>query len=120
MKLSSGTLMLFALALAAQENPAVPLKHMSVPTPTSLRPIAVTAGEIQRELPYPSVMHLKGNVEIRTPVCVRATPGKAYSCDGSVVVRADEADLHEDTGQIEARGNVKVTRERSADARLGR
>lgn len=113
MKLLSGPLMLFALAIPAQQNPAVQLKHVSVPTATSLRPIAVTADEIQRELPYPSVMHLKGNVEISTPVCVRPSPGKEFSCDGSVVVRANEADLHEDTGQIEARGDVKVTRELS-------
>ena len=76
--------------------------------------------EIEIGLPYPSVIHLKGSVEIRTPVCVVTGPGNAWTCNGSVVLRADEADLHEDTGQIEASGNVKVTRERSADARLGR
>jgi hypothetical protein len=33
------------------------------------------------------------------------------NCDGYVVLRADTADFHEGTGQIEARGNVTVTRE---------
>ncbi|SPE41076.1 conserved exported hypothetical protein [Candidatus Sulfopaludibacter sp. SbA3] len=100
------------LTLAAQEYPAGELKHLAVPTATSVRPVSVTAQEIQRETPVPSVTHLKGSVEIKTPVCVRSGPGNEQVCDGYVVLRADEADFHEDTGQIEARGNVKVTREK--------
>jgi len=68
--------------------------------------------EIDRGTQYPSVIHLKGNVEIRTPVCVAAGPGTALACAGYVVVRADQADLHEDTGEVEASGNVRVTREK--------
>lgn len=120
MKFSLAALAVCAFALFAQEQPSNQLKHLSVPAGTSLRPLSVSARDITRELPYPSVIHLKGSVEIRTPVCTgTAEPGK-WTCDGSVVLRADEADLHEDTGEIEARGNVKVTRERTADARNGR
>ncbi|MGO9256996.1 MAG: hypothetical protein ACLQU1_11930 [Bryobacteraceae bacterium] len=120
MKLSLAALAVCTLALTAQDNPAGQLKHLSVPTATSLRPVSVAAMEIEIGLPYPSVIHLKGSVEIRTPVCVVTGPGNAWTCNGSVVLRADEADLHEDTGQIEASGNVKVTRERTADAHNGR
>ena len=92
--------------LAAQE-----LKHLTVPTNTSLRPVGVTAREVVRNLPHDAIIHLKGAVEIRTPVCVNAGPNNAMHCEGAVVLRADEADLNEETGQIDARGNVTVTRE---------
>ena len=104
--------MKFALAalaigtLAAQE-----LKHLTVPTNTSLRALGVTAREVVRNLPHDAIIHLKGAVEIRTPVCTRAEPNNAMNCEGAVVLRADEADLNEETGQIDARGNVTVTRE---------
>jgi lipopolysaccharide assembly outer membrane protein LptD (OstA) len=117
-------LSLIALAvcttLIAQDYPAGQLKHLIVPTMTSARPVSVAAMEIESQLPHPSIMHLKGSVEIRTPVCLHTGPGNELACDGSVVLRADEANFHEDTGQIEASGNVKVTRERSADGRPGR
>jgi hypothetical protein len=44
--------------------------------------------------PYPSLLLLKGNVEVRT---------------NGFIIRTDEADYDETTGEIEARGNVKVT-----------
>jgi lipopolysaccharide assembly outer membrane protein LptD (OstA) len=122
MRLSLAALAVCTLALTAQDNPAGQLKHLYVPTSTSVRPVSVAAKEIEKGLPSPSVIHLKGSVEIKTPVCLLTNPGnrQTWVCDGSVVLRADEADFHEETGQIEARGNVKITRERSADARLGR
>ena len=121
MRLSLATFAVCSLVLPAQEYPAHQVKHLSVPALTSLRPLSVSAMDITKDLPYPSVIHLKGNVEIRTPVCLATAENPAgWSCDGSVVLRADEADLHEDTGEIDARGNVRVTRERSRDARLGR
>jgi lipopolysaccharide assembly outer membrane protein LptD (OstA) len=40
-----------------------------------------------------SAIQLRGDVEIKTEL---------------MVLRADEADYHEDTGEIEARGNVRV------------
>ena len=104
-----------ALSLAAQDNPAGQLKHLSVPVSTNIRPLSVAAMQIERTMAYPSIIHLKGSVEIRTPVCLHTKPenGQTSACDGYMVVRADEADLHEDTGQIEASGNVKITRESS-------
>ncbi len=51
-------------------------------------------------------------MEIKTPVCVGTGPGNTQVCDGSVVLHADEADFHEDSGRIDARGNVTVTREK--------
>ncbi len=53
----------------------------------------LAAFSIQRGASYPSVIHLKGDVEIRRT---------------GMVLRADQADYHEDTGEIEARGNVRV------------
>ena len=51
-------------------------------------------------------------VEIKTPVCLIVGRNNAHSCAGYIVLRADEADFHENSGQIEGRGNVPVTREK--------
>ncbi len=97
------------LALAAQDH-STESKHLAVMTSTSVQPIRVAAVEIVRDIPYDSIDHLQGAVEIKTPVCI-TDPGKFYACRGFVVLPADRADFHEDTGQIEASGNVQVTRE---------
>lgn len=102
MKLSR-ILFLIPLLLSAQE-----LKHLSVPTMTSIRPLEVAALDVQRQS---RVLHLKGAVEIKTPVCLLIDRSNVQMCSGYVILRADEADLHEDTGQVEAKGNVKMTRE---------
>ena len=60
----------------------------------------------------PSVIHLKGSVEIKTPVCVATGKGNEQLCAGYVILRTDEAEFHEDSGRIEARGNVTVSREK--------
>jgi lipopolysaccharide assembly outer membrane protein LptD (OstA) len=103
-----------AVALLAQTGPARGIKHLWVPTSTSVRPSSVSAAEVEREGDYPAVIHLKGSVEIKTPVCVASGPQDSQICDGYVVLHADAADFHEDSGQIEARGNVTVTRENKA------
>ena len=103
-----------AVALLAQTDPAREIKHLWVPTSTSVRPASVSAAEVEREGNYPAVIHLKGSVEIKTPVCVAGGPQDSQICDGYVVLHADAADFHEDSGQIEARGNVTVTRENKA------
>jgi hypothetical protein len=103
--------MLCAAAVTAQDFPAGQLKHLSVPIASSAKPFAVAAVEIEREdLHYPSVIRLKGAVEIRMPVCVVTGPGNAQVCAGEIVFHADEADLHEDTGQIETKGGARVSR----------
>lgn len=84
-------------------------KHLTVATVQGLRPVALTATSIERGAHYPSVMRLKGGVEIRTPVCMPVGPKGALICDGEMILRADEAEFNEDSGEIEARGNVSVT-----------
>src|SRR5436190_15299054 len=93
----------------AQEYPAGQPKHLSVATLHGKRPVTVKALSIERGLHYGAVIHLKGDVEIQTPVCLPVGKRGALVCEGSMILRADEADLHEDTGEIEARGNVRVT-----------
>jgi lipopolysaccharide assembly outer membrane protein LptD (OstA) len=112
MKLSLAALVFCTLAVTAQDYPTDQLKRLSVPTLTSVRPVSVVALHIERTPEYPSIVHLKGSVEIKMPVCVAAGRVNAHLCDGYVVLHADEADFHEDSGQIDARGNVTVTREK--------
>jgi hypothetical protein len=103
-------LFICVLTLGAQE-----FKHVSVPTNTSIRPIDVSAQEMTREVareqPFSSVLHLKGGVEIKTPVCLQSGPNRVQQCAGYVVFRADEADFNEQSGRIDGRGLVTVTRE---------
>ena len=66
--------------------------------------ITLEADSIQRRPSYPSVIQLKGNVEIKTKTVVQDSPVRLMI----MVVRADEADYHEDTSEIEARGTVHV------------
>ena len=66
--------------------------------------VTLEADSIKRQPSYPSVIQLKGNVEIKTKTVVQDSPLSLMI----MVVRADEADYHEDTGEIEARGTVRV------------
>src|SRR5690349_20154236 len=99
-----------AVLLSAQSNPDDQRKHLAVPIENSTQPWSVSASEIERGADYPSVIHLKGEVEVRMPICVNTRTGPAQHCAGEVVLHADEVDLHEQTGQFEARGAVKVMR----------
>ena len=101
-----------SLAFPAQVDPAGQRKHLSIPTATHVRPISVSALNVERELQYPSIIHLSGSVEIRTSVCVAAGSGSGQRCDGYVVLHADKADFYEDSGRIQASGTVTVTREK--------
>jgi hypothetical protein len=111
MKRSLAALAACTLSLTAQNYPAGQMKRLSIPTTTSVQPISVAALEIEREGLYPAIIHLKGSVEIKTPVCLKAGQSQALYCAGYVVLHADQADFHEGSGQTEARGNVTVTRE---------
>ena len=108
---SLAALAVCTLTLAAQDYPAGQLKSLTVPTTNNAKPLSVAAMEIVREGQYPAVIHLKGSVEIRTPVCVQGRQSSELFCAGYIVLRADAADFHEDTGQIDTRGGVTVTRE---------
>jgi lipopolysaccharide assembly outer membrane protein LptD (OstA) len=110
MKLLLPALVCFSV-FAAQDRPPDQRKHLSVPTQTNLMPVRVAAAEIERGTRYPAILHLKGDVEIRTPVCVKTASGTETACGGYVVVHADEAELHEDSGEVEAHGKVRITRE---------
>ena len=67
-------------------------------------PVMLAALSIERGTSYPSVIHLKGNVEIKVKTVVRQDPFSLMIME----VHADEADYHEGTGEIEARGKVHV------------
>jgi len=94
--------------IEAQDAPAE-LKHIMATPLDGSRPVSLTAVEIVRGAEYPSVISLKGNVEIKVPMCVRMGASRAFTCYGETVVRADAAEFHEDTGEIRASGNVQVT-----------
>lgn len=99
--------------IRAQDNPDVSMtKHLTVFPVNGVRPVQLSALNIQRGAEYPSVVELKGDVEIRTRVCVRQSkPGDKtgrLACDGETIVRADEVTYHEDTGTVEARGKVTI------------
>jgi hypothetical protein len=98
-----------AMAALAQENPQE-LKHLPVAplNGTTIGQATVSARSIERGVGYPAVIRLKGDVEIRTPVCFQTSKGTQMTCPGETVLRADEAEYHEDTGEIEAHGKVTV------------
>jgi hypothetical protein len=75
MKWSLTAFAVCTLTLTAQDQPAGQLKHLSVPTRTNVNPISVAALAIEREGEYPAIIHLKGSVEIKTPVCLKAGQG---------------------------------------------
>jgi hypothetical protein len=100
--------LLFALGLIAQlvgAPQAMPqnatsrqMLHISVGSAT------IQAESIERPVPFPSVIRLRGNVQISTKISAADAPLRLMI----MVVRADEADYHEDSGEIEARGSVQV------------
>ena len=90
--------------------------HMLIGTPQGHR-VELTATSIERDVSSKETqltLHLKGNVTIRLITCVPS--GKDNACEGAMVLRADEAEYHQDTGEFEARGNVRVIPHRPASA----
>jgi hypothetical protein len=85
------------------------MKHVVIAPQNANRPVEIEALSIERGLPYPSVTTLKGNVRIKTPVCLPVGPQNSMICDGYMIVLADEAELDEKTGEIRPHGNVVVT-----------
>ena len=77
------------MANAGQVNPAAERKYVMMATPEGPN-ISLTATAIQRQTPK---VQLRGNVEIRTK---------------DMILRADEADYDQNTGEIEARGTVRI------------
>jgi hypothetical protein len=79
--------------------------------------LTMTADRILREdpsntaavSPYASEVQLKGHVEIRM-CCVQRPASKRNPKPATayMILHADEADYHGETGEFEARGTVKV------------
>ena len=99
----------FAVAMICSLAECQDLKYLIVPTANGNRAVSISALNVERGVEYPSVIRLSGNVEIKTPVCLPVGEDRAFVCDGYMILRADEATFHEDTGAIEAHGNVSVT-----------
>jgi hypothetical protein len=68
--------------------------------------------------PFASVIHLRGHVEFRA-CCVQRpqSPGNPDPQKAYMILHAGEADYHGDTGEIEARGDVRVSFQPSQPAR---
>ena len=90
------------------QDMTVELKHVSSATATGEPPSSLKATSIERSGAYPGVIKLKGNVEIKVPHCTRTGKENALVCSSYTILRAEEADYREDTGAIQARGNVRV------------
>ena len=85
------------------------LKHLIATPLGGETSVSLTARSIERGVDYPAIIQLKGGVEIRVPVCFRTGPQQPLRCEGETVIRADAAEFHEETGEIEAHGTVHVT-----------
>jgi hypothetical protein len=103
----------FAPQGIGQENkPTEPKEALHLSAGTGRANIHFVADSIERQDPpmpppshYASVVRLKGNVVIRT-CCLQK--GAKNQPKQVMIMRADEADFHQETGEIEARGNVRV------------
>jgi lipopolysaccharide assembly outer membrane protein LptD (OstA) len=99
-----------------QEKEAQPERlHITRPFPeASPGRVELTASSIERDLSSKeseSILLLKGNVEVRMITCGRSKrPDDGVVCDeGSMILHADTVDYNEKTGEISARGNVRIT-----------
>lgn len=95
--------------------------RLNVRSNTQSTRVTLSADQILREdsanlrpSPYASVIHLRGNVEIRM-CCVQLPTGNDASKQNPdppsmyLLMHTDDADYHEETGEIEAHGTVRVT-----------
>jgi hypothetical protein len=102
-----GVVLMFQFPVVCQENQ---LKHVLISPPDGGPAISLEGLEISRDISTTASAHaveLKGRAQIRTTLCGHEVPNRKM-----VVLRADTAIYHEDTGEIEANGNVHVTFER--------
>lgn len=84
--------------------------------------VEFTASSAQRDLSSKesqTILQLRGNVEARTIACVPAGAGDRVVCEGSMVLHADSIDFNETTGEMKARGNVRVIPYRPAPQTVG-
>jgi len=104
----------FAALAMCQEKEAQPERlHITRPFPDAPGRVELTASSIERELSNKeseSIFQLKGKVEVRMVTCGRGSRGNCMVCDqGSMMLHADAVDYNEKTGEISARGNVRLT-----------
>jgi len=82
------------LSTAVGQGGAEEVKHVTLVSKQGKRgPVYASALEVVKGVDYPSIAHLKGNVEIRA---------------NGFVLHAEQADYDEQTGEIKASGNVSV------------
>jgi hypothetical protein len=79
-------------------------KHLLISPPDGGPARSLEALEIRRDTSNAHVVELNGMAQIRTALCGHEVLNRKM-----VVLRADTAVYHEDTGEIEANGNVHVT-----------
>jgi lipopolysaccharide assembly outer membrane protein LptD (OstA) len=99
------------MPLAGSSQDTIPSRVHTSAVGTDRAAIGFAADRIVREdgpTRYNSLIHLRGNVEIRT--CFTQPPGRSQTgARAYMVMRADEADYDGEKGEIEARGTVRVS-----------
>jgi hypothetical protein len=104
-----------ALAVCQDKEAQSERLHLTRPFPeTSPGRVELTASSVERNLSSKesgSVLQLKGNVEVRMITCGRSkSHDNGVVCDeGSMILHAEAVDYNEQTGEISARGNVRIT-----------
>jgi hypothetical protein len=112
MRASALLLMVFVLALAVSLRPVMgqdvsdQQKHL-IAFVVNGWANKLSATSIERGTEYPTIIYLRGNVEVQAPECPLGL-NAPRACDNYMILHADSAEFHEDTGQIEAHGNVSV------------
>jgi hypothetical protein len=96
------------LTWAIAQDSAPEMKHLMIPVLNGKATVKVSALNIDRGAEYPTIVKLTGQVEIKSPVCLPVGKKGGFVCDGYMVLHADEAQLDEASGHIEAHGNVSV------------
>ena len=94
--LAGALLGLVAIGLSTIAGQTAPgeIKHVVLVSVQGKRgPVNASAREVVKGVPYPSIAHLKGNVEIRA---------------NGFVLTAEQADYDEQTGEIKASGSVSI------------
>ena len=82
------------LSTAVGQGNVGELKHVTLVSIQGKRgPVHASAMEVVKGVTYPSIAHLKGNVEIRA---------------NGFILHTEQADYDERTGEIKASGNVSV------------
>ena len=81
------------LTTVAGQTAGDELKHVILVAKQGTRPMNASALDVVKSVAYPSVVHLKGNAEIRA---------------SGFILHADQADYDEESGEIKASGNVSI------------